>query len=189
MCAPVSIHVYTQVMHLLSIAGFILGPVTFPFKKAHYFFDPAIERRKPGAWPHVAESQNSIPLGKSGVIPRSTMAFPRTWSVKVKKELSHLILLPTSKIVFTAVPCTHSFHRVINWHQGLKPFALQDVGELHVDWQHGPRVLHYPVLIHVWCVVIAGSAGGKKWIWKVVQHDRHQREVGPPPTQKQSTNC
>lgn len=46
-CAPVSIHVYTQVMHLLLIPGFILGPVTFPFKKTHYFF--AIERRKPGA--------------------------------------------------------------------------------------------------------------------------------------------
>lgn len=59
MCAPASIHVYTQVMHLLLIPGFKLGPVTFPFKKAHYFFDPAVERRKPGAWPHVAENQNS----------------------------------------------------------------------------------------------------------------------------------
>lgn len=99
MCAPVSIHVYTQVMHLLLILGFILGTVTFPFKKAHCFFDPAIERRKPGARPHVAENQNSIPLGKSGVIPHSTMTFPRMWLVKVKKELINLILLPTNKIV------------------------------------------------------------------------------------------
>lgn len=86
------------------------------------------------------------------------------WSMKVKKELIHLILLLTNKIVFTEVSCTHSFHRVVDRHQGLKPFALQDIGKLHVDWQHGPRVLHDPVLIHVWCIVIAGSAGGKERI-------------------------
>lgn len=134
MCAPVSIHVYTQVMHLLLIPGFTLGPVTFPFKKAHYFFDPAIERRKPAAWRRVAENQSSILQGKSGVIPHSTMTFPRMLLVKVKKELINLILLPTKKIAFTAVSCTHSFHRVVNWHQGLKSFALQDIGKLHVDW-------------------------------------------------------
>lgn len=97
-------------MHLLLIPGFILGPVTFPFKKAHYFFDPAVERGKPGAWPQVAENQNSIPPGKSGVIPHSIMTYPRMWLVKVKKELINLILLPANKIVFTAVCCTHSFH-------------------------------------------------------------------------------
>lgn len=31
-----------------------------------------------------------------------------------------------------------------------------------MDRQHGPRVLHDPVLIHVWCIVIAGSAGRKR---------------------------
>ena len=31
-----------------------------------------------------------------------------------------------------------------------------------MDRQHGPCVLHDPVLIHVWCIVIAGSAGRKR---------------------------
>ena len=66
-----------------------------------------------------------------------------------------------NKIEFTVVSWTHSFHRVINWHQGLKSFALQDICKLHVDRQHGPRVLHDPVLVHVWRIVVAGSAGRK----------------------------
>lgn len=31
---------------------------------------------------------------------------------------------------------------------------MQNVGKFHVDGQHGSRVLHNPVLIHVWCIVI-----------------------------------
>lgn len=31
-----------------------------------------------------------------------------------------------------------------------------------MDRQHGPCVLHDPVLIHVWCIVIAWSAGKKR---------------------------
>lgn len=62
------------------------------------------------------------------------------------------------KPVTEASSRAYPFHRVIHWHQRLKPFAMQHVCELHVDGQHGSRVLHDPVLIHVWGIVIAGSS-------------------------------
>lgn len=36
---------------------------------------------------------------------------------------------------------------------------MEEVGELHVDWSHGASVLHDPVFVHVWSIVVAGRAG------------------------------
>lgn len=36
---------------------------------------------------------------------------------------------------------------------------MEEVGELHVDWSHGASVLHDPVFVHIWSIVVAGRAG------------------------------
>lgn len=61
---------------------------------------------------------------------------------------------PTAEASSWAYP----FHRVIHWHQSLKPFAMQNVGKFHVDGQHGACVLHDPVFVHIRCIVITGSS-------------------------------
>lgn len=58
------------------------------------------------------------------------------------------------KPVTKASLCAYPFHRIVHWHQSLKPFAMQNVCKFHVDGQHGSRVLHNPVLVHIWCIVI-----------------------------------
>lgn len=35
---------------------------------------------------------------------------------------------------------------------------MEEVGELHVDWSHRASVLHDPVFVHVWSIVVAGRA-------------------------------
>lgn len=35
---------------------------------------------------------------------------------------------------------------------------MQDVCKFHVDGQHGSCVLHNPVFIHIWCIVITRSS-------------------------------
>lgn len=34
---------------------------------------------------------------------------------------------------------------------------MEKVGELHVDGFHGAGVLHDPVFVHVWGIVVAGG--------------------------------
>lgn len=36
---------------------------------------------------------------------------------------------------------------------------MEEVGELHVDRSHGACVLHDPVFVHVWGIVVAGGTG------------------------------
>lgn len=35
---------------------------------------------------------------------------------------------------------------------------MEEIGELHVDGSHGACVLHDPVFVHIWGIVIAGGA-------------------------------
>ena len=35
---------------------------------------------------------------------------------------------------------------------------MEEVGELHVDGSHGACVLHDPVFVHIWGIVVAGGA-------------------------------
>lgn len=35
---------------------------------------------------------------------------------------------------------------------------MQEVGELHVDRFHGARVLHDPMFVHIWGIVVARGA-------------------------------
>lgn len=35
---------------------------------------------------------------------------------------------------------------------------MEKVGELHVDGSHGAGVLHDPVFVHIWRIVVAGGA-------------------------------
>lgn len=53
---------------------------------------------------------------------------------------------------------TDPLHRVVHGHERLEPLPVQEVSELHVNWSHRTGVLHDPVFVHVWGVVIAGSA-------------------------------
>lgn len=57
---------------------------------------------------------------------------------------------------------TDLLHRVVHRHQRLQPLPVQEVGELHVNGSHGPGVLHDPVFVHIWGVVVAGSAVDRK---------------------------
>lgn len=49
-------------------------------------------------------------------------------------------------------------HRVVNGHERLQPLPMQEVGELHVNGSHWTGVLHDPVFVHIWGVVVAWSA-------------------------------
>lgn len=35
---------------------------------------------------------------------------------------------------------------------------MEEVGEFHVDGSHWARVLHDPVFVHIWGIVVAGGA-------------------------------
>jgi len=53
-------------------------------------------------------------------------------------------------------------HRVIHRQKCLEPFTMQEVGELHVDWFHGACVLHDPMFVHIWGIVVARGARNTK---------------------------
>lgn len=36
---------------------------------------------------------------------------------------------------------------------------MEEVSELHMNRSHGARVLHDPVFVHIWSIVVAGGAG------------------------------
>lgn len=62
----------------------------------------------------------------------------------------------------TAVATNHLLHAVVHGQQRLQPLPLQHVGELHVDGLHWACVTHDPVLVQVWCVVVARGADETK---------------------------
>lgn len=43
---------------------------------------------------------------------------------------------------------------------------MEEVGKLHVDRSHGASVLHDPVFVHIWSIVVAGRAGMAQKSWK-----------------------
>lgn len=59
---------------------------------------------------------------------------------------------------FAPFSLAHLFHGIINRQQSLKPFALQNICKFHVDRKHRACILHDPVLIHIWCMVVTRSA-------------------------------
>lgn len=53
----------------------------------------------------------------------------------------------------------YPFHRIIHWHQSLKPFAMKNVCEFHVDGRmESLCALHNPVFVHIGCIVITRSS-------------------------------
>ena len=53
-------------------------------------------------------------------------------------------------------------YRVIYRHEGLQPLPVEEVGELHVDRPHRACVLHDPVFVHVWCIVVTWGSGQRE---------------------------
>lgn len=49
---------------------------------------------------------------------------------------------------------------------------MEEVGELHVDRSHGASVLHDPVFVHIWSIVVARGAGTAQNIGRNVKKER-----------------
>lgn len=65
-------------------------------------------------------------------------------------------ILKTIQLIITQR--IYLLHWVIHRHESLQPFPVEKVGELHVDGSHWACVLHDPVFVHIWCIVVAGGA-------------------------------
>lgn len=61
---------------------------------------------------------------------------------------------------------TYFLHWVIYRHERLQPLPMEEVGELHVDRSHGACVLHDPVFVHIWGIVVAGGTGKAQGRWE-----------------------
>lgn len=79
---------------------------------------------------------------------KTTRSLRCVWTTKILKILKKLMHNYTNLL-----------HRVIHRHECLQPLPMEEVGELHVDRSHGACVLHDPVFVHIWSIVVAGGAG------------------------------
>lgn len=94
--------------------------------------------------------QHVINLGGKMSNNEKTTHSPRVWTTRILK---------TSILLKLIHYYTYFLHRVIHRQERLQPLPMEEVGELHVDRSHGACVLHDPVFVHVWGIVVAGGTG------------------------------